>query len=533
MERQARERRVLDSYEQVPYPSSPQWQTHPDHLAALGTLFGLTPAPPRSCRLLELGCADGGNLIPMAFNLPQSAFVGIDLSPPQIDAGRRVTEILGLANLELRAMSLLDLDDGLGSFDYVVAHGVYSWVEPAEQEKILEICRRSLSANGIAYLSYNTFPGWHQRLMVREMMLYRAGDEPDLLRQQQAAVELMELLAAATAGRNDTHAVVLQGIHEHLAEYADRPSYVVHEYLEPSNLPCYFHQFVERAAAHGLQYLAEADAETMEIARFPATVSERLAALAGSRVEREQYMDFLTNRPFRRTLLCHREVELDLAPGPERLAGLHFAADARPVESEPGPAGVLSFRTIKAGVVSPRDPLTSALLLTLGEVWPRTLGFAELAERAGASLGSASGAGDPHGLADRLRSLFFTGVVEIHALPFSGALVGERPRASDLVRHQAAEGRLVTNARHRVLAADDSLARFLLVHLDGTRTRADLVELLKGEVEAGKLDIAVEGTPIADPAVLSQALAGIVEAQLARMAENLLLADGAAGALRR
>jgi tRNA G46 methylase TrmB len=103
------------SYDEVPYAENCFHYTHPDHLAAIGTVFGMTVAPPDGCRLLELGCAQGGNIIPMALEHPEARFVGIDLSSRQIAEGRSVVERLGLQNLDLRAMSIMDVTPTLGS----------------------------------------------------------------------------------------------------------------------------------------------------------------------------------------------------------------------------------------------------------------------------------------------------------------------------------------------------------------------------------------------------------------------------------
>src|SRR5262245_55529309 len=156
---------VKNSYDEVPYESHPFAQTHPDHLATVATLFGMRPAPVARCRVPELGCASGGNLIPMAEQLPQSQFLGVDLSARQVDDGRRVLGPLGLTNVELRHASILDVDDGYGPFDYVLCHGVYSWVPPAVQDKILDVCAHNLAPQGVGYISYNTYPGWHMRGM--------------------------------------------------------------------------------------------------------------------------------------------------------------------------------------------------------------------------------------------------------------------------------------------------------------------------------------------------------------------------------
>src|SRR5262249_29590623 len=163
------------SYDDVPYDSHPIWVTHPDHLAVIATLAGMRPAPVEHCRVLELGCASGGNLIPMAVALPESQFVGIDLSPAQVADGQATIAALGVRNVTLEAQSILDLDESIGTFDYIVCHGVYSWVPPAVQDGILAVFARHLAPQGVAYVSYNTHPGWHLRGMVRDMMLFHAA----------------------------------------------------------------------------------------------------------------------------------------------------------------------------------------------------------------------------------------------------------------------------------------------------------------------------------------------------------------------
>src|SRR4051794_40335792 len=137
------------SYDEVPYGNYVFSYTHPDRVGAVAALHGMTPAPVERCRVLELGCGTGANLVPMAEESPGSTFVGIDLSPRQIDMGREVVAALGLKNLDLRPLSILDVDDGLGRFDYVICHGVFSWVPPAVQDKILDVCVRNLAPQGV------------------------------------------------------------------------------------------------------------------------------------------------------------------------------------------------------------------------------------------------------------------------------------------------------------------------------------------------------------------------------------------------
>ena len=522
------ERTVRDAYDRVPYPSVSQHRTHPDHLAVLALLHGLETAPPERCRVLELGCADGGNLLPMALEMPQSRFVGIDLSPRQIEAGRAFAAELGAANLELRAGSILDVDASWGLFDYLICHGVFSWVAPAVQEKILAVCRENLSPNGVAYVSYNTFPGWHLRRMVRDMALYhtRGVDDPEVCAAR--ALDLVRFLAESAWGEEDAHALFLRSAREHFEEYRDRPGYLLHEYLEETNAPLYFHEFIARAEGHGLQYLSDADPHLMQIENLPAPVAERLRGFASGRLELEQYLDFVLNRTFRRTLLCHAGVPLERTVVTERMRRLHAASGARPDAQVPDLRHGIGegFRAERGTTFTTSHPLAKAVLVVLAGVWPRALSFDDLLKEARQRL-AAAGEGEGCGeevLADLLDSLYWSGIVDLHLLPPAcTGVAGDFPRAAPLARRQAAAGVLITNQRRRVVALDDPVARVLLVHLDGGRDRAALVGLLERDVREERLEIAFQGEPLGESPRLPAVLASLVEHHLRKLAEHALL----------
>ena len=132
---------AASSYDEVPYQSDPLIETHPDSLATAATLLGMTPAPVDQCRVLELGCAVGGNLIPMAAAQPESQFLGIDISSRQVAAGQALINATGLGKIKLECADILDLDESIGQFDYIICHGVYNWVPRPAQRKILQTCR--------------------------------------------------------------------------------------------------------------------------------------------------------------------------------------------------------------------------------------------------------------------------------------------------------------------------------------------------------------------------------------------------------
>ena len=131
-------------YDRVPYDSQPFPEAHPAYLGALGRLHGLTCALPSKCRVLELGCASGGNLIPLAWYHPQSEFVGIDLSESQIRAGRELMAAVGLDNCTLHTGDLSHFEPDPTGYDYVIAHGLYSWVPDSVRGKMLTLCRDAL-----------------------------------------------------------------------------------------------------------------------------------------------------------------------------------------------------------------------------------------------------------------------------------------------------------------------------------------------------------------------------------------------------
>jgi methyltransferase-like protein len=514
---------VRSYYDRVPYPSGSIPSSHLDNLAVRALLFGLEPPDLRRARILELGCADGGNLVPMAAEIPEGRLLGVDLSPRQIEDGRERLKALGIGNVELRAMSILDVDASLGEFDYIVVHGVFSWVGPGIQDAILRICRENLAPRGVAYVSYNAYPGWHQRDMVREMMLYHTRGIEDPFERSERCLDLLGFVAEAAAKGDELHARFLQGRFEHLSGYRDRPTYLLHEYLEESNHPLYFHRFMEMASRHGLQYIADADSDLAEIESLPPAVAGRLRASARDRIELEQLLDFVFNRTFRRSLLCREGISLELAMAPERMRRLHAASPVRPDAESPdvsSSAGV-TFRGERDRTFTVNHPPTKAILVALSEAWPRPLDFAGLLARTTDLLGAGV---EEELAADILFSLYAGGFLDFHLLPPACTeRIGERPVASPLARREAALGPYVTNQRRRVLKLDDDLARVVLLHLDGAHDRIALREVLAKEVREGRLGIAKDGVPVTDPDQLARMLDALVDQTLRKMSGLALL----------
>ncbi len=490
------------SYDEVPYSNKPYPQSHPDRLAVLAALFGMHPAPIARCRVLELGGGGGGNLIPMAYSLPGSQFLGVELSARQVADGQATIKALGLKNVEIRQLDILGVTESIGTFDYIIAHGVYSWVPDVVREKLLQICRESLSPNGVAYVSYNTYPGWNFRGMVREMAQYHTRG---IAKPAERIAKARELLGffAQSAPADNPYAGALKAELEQWRKYADAELF--HEHLEDINEPVYFHQFAERANRHGLQYLAEADFSAMQPVAFSSEAGEALRRITDDLVQTEQFMDILRNRRFRQTLLCRKEIALERNLAPQSVMGFEIASAARPL-----PTG--AFQLPNGVTFTSTDPLIKAAFGHLSEIWPQSVSFDGLVKAAGISNP------DVQTLAAQILEGYARGLVVLRSqkAPFV-TTVSERPIASALARHQAKTGEPVINQLQESGLMDD-FDRHMLQLLDGANDRNAMVERLVKLVENGALKSSSLGVD-----ALRRNLARAVEDNLGHFAKLALL----------
>jgi methyltransferase-like protein/2-polyprenyl-3-methyl-5-hydroxy-6-metoxy-1,4-benzoquinol methylase len=522
------------SYDEMPYPAAAYRQSHFARLEALAKLFGMSPADIRHSRVLELGCADGSNLIPMACALSESAFLGLDLSARQIKAGQEIIASLGLSNVELRQCDICQVDQSFGAFDYLIAHGIYSWVPTEAQEKILSICSENLRDNGVAYVSYNTYPGWRMRGMLRDMMLYHARKFDDPKKRIEQARALIQCLGEFVRSESNSYGMLLKSELEQMQQWQD--TYFRHDSLAEINEPVYFHEFIERAEAHGLQYLAEAEFPSMLASNYAAPVAEALNRLGRDIIEMEQYMDFVRNRMFRQTLLCHRQVKLNRALGPWTMTDFRLAGSLRSLDPDPnhGSDEVETFAGANDIQISISEPVVKAALVTLGEAWPATIPFRELLERAGNRQESkATGEkwnlrdveADSNALGAALLACCAKGLCEFQVQPeqFVTSL-GLRPRACSLVRLQAARGNDVTNRRHERVQLG-KFEKHLVSLLDGKHDCSELIEELTVLATEGTLNVSVDNQILTDSAEVRKIMTIALEDALARLSRAAILIE--------
>ena len=411
---------MFDAYDVVAYPGHAMAQAHPDRLATLATLFGMRPPGMESCRVLELGCGDGVNLISVAQCLPKAECVGIDLAGVGILKGREIVEHLRLKNVALQQFDIMDVGDQFGKFDYIVAHGIYSWIPTPVRDKLLAICKANLAENGVAYISYNTFPGCHLRQMVRGMMRFHVSEIDDPRQKIDQGRALVRFLSESSTEEPGFYRNILSREYDRVSQHLD--SSVFHDDLSDVNHPVYFHQFVEHAAQNGLQYLAEAQFFEMQSGLFGRETVDVVNRMADSRIAKEQYLDFLKCRSFRQTLLVHNEQKLDLDIHPEKLTEFYIASPIRPEKelNNIGSSSVETFLGPNKSSIKVDKPLVKAALVLLGNAWPQAIHFSELLSQAREFVGNvtkdliASEKEDIHTLGLVLLRAYAAGIVELH-----------------------------------------------------------------------------------------------------------------------
>jgi len=518
---------IATRYDALPYHGSFIPMTHPDQMATMAVLHGMEPPPVVHCRVLEIGCTDGGNLLTIAQSLPNASFLGVDLSPRQVAEGQATLQELGVANVELRTLDLTRIDATYGLFDYIICHGVYSWVTGPVRDKILEICSRNLAPNGVAYIGYNTYPGWHSRMMLRDLMLFHTQGISDPTKRVQQARAILDFVSRSSVPQDSLRARYLLEETKRLENFAD--TYIFHDYLAEENHPVYFHEFIAHAASAGLRYLSRSIFSLDEL-RLSSDFRDVISQFGPDVVRREQYVDFVLYRSFRQSLLCHAGLKTHGSPLPEAIRSLHLVAMARPENPAPDlrTQAREPFLTFHGDRLSVDEPLLKSALLALHRLWPRSTGFEDLWASTLELLGRSEATADSNRaeFAMKLLQCHVMRLLNVHTFePPIATEPGERPRTGALARRNAARGERVVSLRNHISVLEE-IDGLVLPLLDGSRDQAAVVGELAQAVEAGKLNLESNGKPVTEPAAVHEALESIVRSSFLRLADQALLIAG-------
>ena len=470
-------------YNLVPYDSKPFPQSQPPRLAALATMFGLAPPDVSRCSVLELGCASGGNIIPLAMRFPESRFRGVDLTVRHVREGQARVRELGLENIHIEQGDIAALDLGGERFDYIVCHGVYSWVPPPVRDAILRISANNLTKNGVAYVSYNVYPGWQLRGVIRDMMIYHAGTEGDPSMRVAKARWVLDNIAKSSRG-GTPYGEMLRTEAGQLSGMGD--SYILGEFLERENAPCYFRDFAAKAETHGLVYLCETDLPECIPEHIGADVGAMIRVMSGNNlIPLEQYMDFFKGRTFRQTLLVKaaRSAAIKRQLVPEGVRDLHVSG--RMTLTDKGD-GTLVFSSPTGASLATRHAGVHHAMQRLSDVFPATRTVADLVaegrvadRRAVADLDRA--------ILDAVFKMIMVGLLDVSTVPLRTKAAGSRPRAWQLSRLDALRGSSWTTSPAHNIVQLDAVCSALLPFLDGTHDRDALQGKLLTFVQEGRI----------------------------------------------
>jgi SAM-dependent methyltransferase len=484
------------AYDEVAYESHPFSQTHPARLAAAAHLLGLHPPDVQTARVLELGCAAGGNLIPLAAYFPNAHFVGIDISGNQIEEGRQHIAALGLTNIELRRGSITEITPADGTFDYIISHGLYSWVSPEIANHVLRVSKQNLTDNGIAYVSYNVYPGWHMRKIARDLMRFHTAD---IASQNDKIREARGILSTVTRYATGTYGAVLESEREAVESGGDY--YLRHEGLSEENNPVYFRDFSDHAGRHGLIYLSEADLPFTALQSTTPAIASQIRRIAGDDyIKIQQYMDFFLGRPFRMSLLVNSKQRrlINRHITPERVEALHFNYRNTIIQQYPQAESVAdsfdsTFRLFAnddnaISVESPRLARVLELLRDGESAHPSSYSFDELLQHATAP--NAPTLEDRSAVAGLVLEMIRRKMLWFTTAPLICSPVGTHPKAFPLVIDDIINGRpTTTNIQHdRINFTFPASTQFLQL-LDGTRSVVELKQAVYERVVAGTMKL--------------------------------------------
>lgn len=512
---------ATNPYDAVAYPGHAFSQTHPAHLATVAHVHGMTPAPTTAMRVLELGCGSGGNLIPMALQCPQAELVGIDLSGRAIARAKAEAAELGATNVSFHHLDIMAASAALGRFDYILVHGVYSWVPQMVRERILALFGELLTPQGIAYVSYNALPGCRLRDLARDVMLFETRDIDDPVEKVRAARAAIKRFAEATDAET-FYGVALRERMKQIEEIPDNVLY--HDDLNPGARAFALHEVLAAAEPHGLQFLAEASFPNNYGGARGAAQKVLNEIPITEPLRQEQSLDLLIGRCFRQTLLCRADVALHRGFSRFSLAHYHLAANVQEVEEKdekrPEAVGFLFADGVRLAIDL---PAAIAALRALGRAWPGSVSHGELVTQALHDAKDSLGpdlAREAERLDEALTAIYRAGLIEINLEPHRlTTRISDRPVASRLARRQALTSHEVTDLRHRAVALDGIVVRKFVTLLDGTRTPAMLLDEINGflsEAHASGRDVS---------ALPKQATAAEVDMHLQDVARLALLAN--------
>jgi methyltransferase-like protein/SAM-dependent methyltransferase len=500
--------------------------THIGRLGAIGRIFGLATADPAKARVLELGCGTGSNIMAMAQLFPEGEFIGIDASSKQIDLGLEVINSVGINNARLIAADFSQYTEELGKFDYIIVHGVYSYVLDSVKDAILSIASKNLNPGGITYISYNCLPGWGMRSALREMMLMHTSGIPDLLGRVAQAKALVKFLAESCDP--ETPYGKYLALELELIAKADDAS-IAKEFLQAESDAVYFTDFLTAASNHNLIYLGDADVASMLVDNLPIQAANTIKSLGMNILATEQYMDFLRNRMFRNTLLCQASSTLNRSIDPSRLKDLHITSliNLKQPQNADQPS---VFVTMNGSELTANDDITATIFEAVARIDRKTQSVNALIDQIAPALVKLEKTKTCDSLHESaalaLINFYFNKLIDFSLGPISRTNTdSQNPTTLPLARWQASKGQPISSDRLEMLTADQFVS-MLITLCDGSRDREQIIHSIIAAVEKNEFTLHENNEPITDPKRLKSIVSQLYDGSITSLSRLGLLIKG-------
>lgn len=527
-----------NAYDLYLYPTKAQSQLHIENLCTSAYLRGYHPAPVATASVLEVGCGTGLNLLPMAAQYPGAEFVGVDLAEQPIRMAKELAARFGLNNIRFHQADINEMADDFGRFDYVIAHGFYSWVPAEARESLWRIARGSLSDRGVIQVSYNALPGSLQMRYLRDFCQYHMRRFADRETQLKEAWKLVETLAAMKDADNPLAMAAAQT----LAKGFDT---AIHDEFAVINDAFYLDEVVAHATAWGMRYVCDAVPKfVLGLQHLPEGKALLESLPAEDQILQQQYLDFLSYRVFRQSIFAPERHRATEEPYLDRV--LDCSLDSMLRVGEPDAEGNRVYDAPQLRVAfGSTNPLLAELFETFATCNPIPVPLKAFCETALGRYEAAS----PEVVSEfweLVEDLTQKGLIQAHAYPPRiPATLPERPRMCGIARWEALLGVPLTNLFHRGQNVSDPLLRTLAAITDGTRTVpeicAALSEIVVSYRQGRSQQIVVDGFPIAlgesdavrsspdfklPKEAMQQRLLPAVSAELERFRRASLLVEG-------
>ncbi|MBE7637861.1 methyltransferase domain-containing protein [Sneathiella sp. P13V-1] len=513
----------MTTYDDIPYPSYGYPQATPSAMSAIGQVFSLSPAGIEKATVLEIGCASGGNIIPLAVQYPDATFVGVDLSENQIAQANALVAKLNLTNVTFIAGSIDEVEFPHETYDYIMAHGVFSWVPSFVQDAILKICGERLSDNGLAYLSYNTLPGWNAVKTVRDMMLYHGQRFSDPAKKVREARQMLKFVADNLGSSSGAYKTLLEQEVKTLQNADD--NYLLHDHLEAINEPCYFHEFMSRANEAGLSYVGDSELPSMYLGNHSDKVKKTLAPMTNV-IEQEQYLDFISNRRFRMTVLTRKGHEIKRSISSEVVKKLCLIPLFGITPDQPNDQELRIKRLKEPELIATiSGEVAVGAYKEIINAFPKMLSFDQVFSRLEKKLDKSSEEIE-RDLSNLVVRFLFSGLLAARAdaAPIASE-VNEKPEVFSYARLQAEKQDVVTNLKHDQIKLKVD-QRILLQYLDGKNDAERIRKELLKHIASGELNLNKNGDVVAaDSPEIDTILKTYLDAQFGFFLRNSLLIE--------